>query len=110
MKIKRLEDMVGGWFVGNFEPTAYKSENFEVSFKLHPKGQVWDIHYHTNVTEINLLIRGKMILQGMTLIPGDIFTLEPYEIADPEFLEDTEIVCVKTPSLNDKVSVKIQKC
>jgi len=105
MKIKRIEDMIGGWFVGDFEPTAYKTNQFEVSYKLHPKGQQWDIHYHTDVTEINLLVRGKMILQGTTLTEGDIFTLKPYEIADPEFLEDTEIVCVKTPSVNDKVSV-----
>lgn len=106
MKIKRIENMVGGWFVGNFEPTAFKTDKFEVSYKIHPKGQLWDIHYHTHVTEINLVIRGKMILQGVTLVEGDIFTLEPYEIADPEFLEDTEIICVKTPSINDKISLK----
>lgn len=105
MKILNIEDMVGGWFVGDFEPTAYKTKNFEVSYKLHPKGQEWDIHYHTDVTEINYVIRGNMVLQGKILKTGDIFILEPYEIADPNFLEDTEIICVKTPSINDKVSV-----
>jgi len=105
MKVLNIKDMVGGWFVGNFEPTAYKTEQFEVSYKLHPKGQEWDIHYHTDVTEINYVIRGNMILQGKELNEGDIFILEPYEIADPEFLTDTEIICVKTPSINDKVSV-----
>ena len=105
MKILNIEDMVGGWFVGDFEPTAYKTKDFEVSYKLHPKGQEWDIHYHTDVTEINYVIRGNMVLQGKTLKTGDIFILEPYEIADPNFLEDTEIICVKTPSINDKVSI-----
>lgn len=106
MKIRRIDEMVGGWFVGNFEPTAYKTNQFEVSYKIHPKGQKWDTHYHTHVTEINYLIRGRMILQNTELKTGDIFTLEPFEIADPQFLEDTEIICVKTPSLNDKISVK----
>jgi hypothetical protein len=105
MNIYRIEDMIGGWFVGDFEPTCYKTKDFEVSYKLHPEGQLWDTHYHTDVTEINLLIRGRLILQGKELISGDIFTLQPYEIADPIFLEDTEIVCVKTPSKNDKISV-----
>lgn len=105
MKVLKIKDMVGGWFVGNFEPTAYKTEQFEVSYKLHPKGQEWDIHYHTDVTEINYVIRGNMILQGKELNEGDIFILEPYEIADPEFLIDTEIICVKTPSINDKINV-----
>ena len=108
MKILNIEDMVGGWFVGDFEPTAYKTKDFEVSYKLHPKGQEWDIHYHTDVTEINYVIRGNMVLQGKKLKTGDIFILEPYEIADPNFLEDTEIICVKTPSINDKVSVVLK--
>lgn len=105
MKLSRIEDYVGGWFIGNFSPTAYKTDQFEVSFKIHPKGQKWDIHYHDIVTEINVVVRGNMILQGKELKTGDVFILEPYEIADPEFLEDTEIICVKTPSLNDKISV-----
>lgn len=105
MKILNISDMIGGWFVGNFEPTAHKTDQFEVSYKLHPKGQEWDVHYHTTVTEINYIIRGKMRLQGRELKEGDIFILEPYEIADPEFLIDTEIICVKTPSINDKVIV-----
>ena len=97
--------MKGGWFVGNFEPSMHK-DNFEVSYKVHRKGESWPIHYHTKVKEINLLIRGKMIIQGENLKSGDIFVLEPYEIADPVFLEDCEIVCVKNQSINDKVCVR----
>jgi hypothetical protein len=40
MKVNRIENMKGGWFVGNFEPTAYKTPEFEVSYKVHPKGGV----------------------------------------------------------------------
>ena len=46
-----------------------------------------------------------MIIQGKELTKGDIFILEPYEIADPAFVEETEIVCVKNKSINDKISV-----
>lgn len=105
MKILKLKDMKGGWFVGNFEPTAYKTDLFEVSYKIHPKGENWDHHYHHTVTEINLLINGKMNLQGKELSSGDIFILNPYEIANPIFLEDCYIICVKTPSINDKILV-----
>ena len=49
-----------------------------------------------------------MILQNKVLTSGDIFTLEPFEIADPEFLTDCEIICVKTPSANDKINFKIK--
>lgn len=104
MKIHRLEHMVGGWFIGNFEPTVYKAD-YEVSYKKHQKGEDWGIHYHTTTTEINLLVRGCMTIQNTKLHEGDIFILEPYEIADPIFHDDCEIVCVKTVSINDKVNL-----
>jgi len=106
MKIIKFTDMKGGWFVGNFEPTAYKTDQFEVSYKIHPQGEQWGLHYHEVVKEINLLMHGKMKIQGKELNAGDIFIIEPYEIADPEFIEDCHIICVKTPSVNDKIVVK----
>jgi hypothetical protein len=106
MIIEKLENMTGGWFIGNFFPTAYVTSEFEVGYKLHQKNEKWDIHYHEKIKEINLLIRGEMIIQNTKLKKGDIFILEPYEIADPEFLEDCEIVCVKIPGIKgDKVTL-----
>ena len=102
----RLNDMTKGWFVGDFAPTAYRTSAFEVSYRIHPRGEVWETHYHRQATEINLLISGKMILQGQTLESNDIFILHPFEIADPEFLTDCAIICVKVPSVqNDKFTV-----
>ena len=46
-----------------------------------------------------------MRFQGKILEPNTIFVVEPYEISDPEFLEDCEVVVVKLPSINDKVDV-----
>ena len=108
MKIMKLNDMKQGWFVGDFEPTAYKTKDFEACYRVHPKGEKWDIHYHEHITEINLLVSGKMIMQGKELNTGDIFIVKPYEIADPDFLEDCGIICVKTPSkVGDKVVFKV---
>jgi hypothetical protein len=108
MEVLKLADMKGGWFVGDFEPTAYKTKDFEVSYKVHKKGEQWDYHYHMYITEINLLAWGRMIIQGKELKGGDIFIMKPYEIADPLFLEDCYIVCVKTPSIaGDKVKITV---
>jgi len=106
MQILKLEDMKGGWFIGDFEPTAHKTKDFEVSYKVHKQGEQWDHHYHRCITEINLLASGRMIMHGKELNGGDIFILKPYEVADPIFLQDCYIVCVKTPSIpNDKVII-----
>lgn len=106
MKVFKLEDMKGGWFVGNFSPTCFHSEDFEVCYKEHFKGEKWDTHYHKEGTEINLLIKGKMTIHGKELNSGDVFILNPYEIADPIFLENCKLVIVKTPSVpGDKYTV-----
>lgn len=109
MKVLKLKDMKGGWFCGNFEPTAFKTEAFEASLKVHPKGEKWAHHFHRKVTEINLLVTGNMILQDKELFAGDIFIIEPFEIADPEFLTDCQIVCIKVPGNypKDKVEYEI---
>jgi quercetin dioxygenase-like cupin family protein len=106
MEIFDINKMVGGWFIGNFEPSAYQTDKFEVCYKKHLAGEKWDVHYHKIATEINYLIKGKMTIQDRELKSGDIFILEPNEIADPIFLEDCELVIVKTPSVkNDKYIV-----
>ncbi len=106
MKIFKMSDMVGGWFVGDFFPTAFKTNLFEVCYKTHTKGEQWDRHYHKEATEINYLISGKVKIQNIILSAGDIFVIYPWEISDPEFLEDCEVVIVKTPSvIGDKYIV-----
>jgi quercetin dioxygenase-like cupin family protein len=107
MITSNLKDMFRGWFVGNFEPSIYKTDKFEVGILFHPKGEKWPKHFHKEAVEINVLISGKMILNGEKLLPGNIFLIEKNEIAEPEFLEDCTIVCVKSPSVpGDKYEVK----
>jgi len=110
MKVYKLKDMKDGWFVGNFTPTVYNTSEFEVCYKTHPKGDKCAYHYHKKGTEINLLVRGKMKIQDQILKPGDIFLIPPYEIADPEFIEECEIVVIKTPSnTKDKYVINLKK-
>lgn len=107
MKVYNIDDMVRGWFIGNFEPSVFNTSDVEVGFKTHKKNEQYEMHYQTKVTEINLLIRGKMIMHDKELKARDIFILYPYEISDQQFLEDCEIVCIKLPGItNDKVVVE----
>ena len=107
MKIDKIKDFNGGWFVGNFEPSIFKTNLFEVCYKRHFKDEKWPKHYHKIATEINYLINGSMIIQGVELSKGDIFTIYPNEIADPIFLEDCELIVVKIPSVkNDKYNIE----
>lgn len=101
-----LNDMYRGWFVGNFEPSVYKTKEFEVGYLLHKKGERWDIHYHEHMKEINLLVKGKMILNNKAIKENDIFVIDKNVIAAPIFLEDCYILCIKVPSVvGDKVII-----
>jgi len=94
---------MGGWFIGNFQPAVLNTDEFEVCYKKHHKGEKWDAHYHAKALEINCLISGRMMIQGVELGAGTIFVIKPFEVADPVFLEDCEVLVVKTPSVpNDK--------
>lgn len=99
MKKHRLQDFWRGWIIGNFEPSLVKTDVFEIGVLTHKKGETWPKHYHKIGTEYNVLIQGRMLIQGQELTPNDVFIFEPNEIADPEFLEDCTVICIKMPSL-----------
>ena len=107
MTVLSIDNFEGGWFIGDFDPAVIKTKDFEVCYKKHSQGEVWDIHYHKISTEVNYLIRGEMTINGELLIAGDVFTIYPEEVAEPKFLTDCELIVVKTPSLvNDKYIVE----
>lgn len=101
MKITRLEKSGDrGWFVGCFPGAAHFSNLAEVCYKKEPAGPI-TAHIHTKCTETLLIIKGKAKCQDQIFTDGDIFILEPGELNDIEYLEETEVVCVKTPAGGD---------
>lgn len=106
MKKFRYEDMKKGWFIGDFEPSVVRTKDFEVAFVKHKKDEYWEKHLHKVATEITLVIKGRIKINDAVFSSGDIFVIFPNEIADPTFLEDSEVVIVKIPSdINDKYIV-----
>ena len=106
MKISKLNEMTRGWFIGDFEPSIIRTKAFEVGILTHKKDEDWEEHYHKIASEYNVLLKGKMSINGTLLNEGDIFILEPMETALPVFMEDCVVLCVKVPSvIGDKYLV-----
>jgi mannose-6-phosphate isomerase-like protein (cupin superfamily) len=100
METHRIEDFIGGWFIGNFAPSLLRTEAFEVGWKVHNREEGVEPHIHHIVTEYNLLASGSMTVNGVLLKPGEIFILRPGERVDVEIhSEEVAVVCVKTPSI-----------
>lgn len=107
MKTAKLQDMVKGWFVGNFEPSLYKSGDVEVAVKHYRAGDSEEAHYHKIATEITVIVSGDVRMKGGYYTAGDIVIMEPGDITDFEALTDTTNVVVKLPGVcNDKYIAK----
>ncbi len=97
--------MTRGWFVGNFNPAAYKTADVEVAVQQFPAGYIGELHHHKLATEVTLLLSGKAIMAGEVLTSGDIITLEPCISSRFEAVENCITVVVKTPAVQgDKYS------
>ena len=99
MKTFRLQDMKGGWFVGDFLPTCLKTSDCEVACKHYKKGDAEDTHVHKIATEITLIVEGLVKMNDVTYKSGDIIVLDPGDATDFYALEDTINVVVKVPSV-----------
>lgn len=102
MKTAKLENMVKGWFIGNFEPSLLKTNDVEVAVKTYKKGDYEAKHHHKIATEFTCIIRGKVKMNDIEYGAGDIVVMEPNESTDFECLEDnTTNVVVKLPGANN---------
>jgi len=99
MTFDNIKNFKNGWFIGNFEPSLLKTENFEVAMQFHPKGFIGQKHYHKISTEYNLVVSGKVNICGREMKSGEIFVFLPNEVSESEFLEDTTLIIVRTPSV-----------
>ncbi len=101
MKTARLEDMKKGWFVGNFEPTLYRTTDVEAAVKRYRKGDSEGKHYHKAATEITVVVCGRVRMFGTEYEEGDIIIAEPGDATSFEALEDSVNVVVKIPGVNN---------
>jgi len=103
MKIYNLQNMKLGWFIGQFNPTAFKSEACEVAIKYYKKGDYDKSHYHKIATEITAIVDGKVQMNNIEYNKNDIIVIEPNDLTDFLALSDATTVVVKIPgALNDK--------
>jgi quercetin dioxygenase-like cupin family protein len=103
MQVFRLDHMKGGWFVGQFAPTAFRTSDAEVAVKSYPAGASEGRHHHKVAVELTVVISGRVRMFDREFSTGDIVRVEPGESTGFEAVTDATTVVVKQPSvLNDK--------
>ena len=107
MNKSKLGDMIGGWFIGNFEPSLLKTNDVEVAVKKYKAGDAEEAHYHKVATEYTVILEGKVRMMGIEYNEGEILTISPMESTDFLALTDVTTVVVKVPGAsNDKYITK----
>ena len=101
MKISKLDEMTKGWFIGNFEPSLYKTNDCEVAVKSYKAGEYEDKHFHKIATEFTVIIKGTVKMFGREFSEGDIVVVEPGDSTDFFAVTDVMNLVVKIPGAND---------
>lgn len=99
MEIYKLENMTGGWFIGDFTPVVIPSKDVEVAIKNYKQGDCESKHHHRIATELTVIAVGKARMNEFILNAGDVMVIKPGESTDFEALEDCSTTVVKFPSV-----------
>jgi TPP-dependent 2-oxoacid decarboxylase len=103
MKKYNLTDYIGGWFIGDFDPSIVKTSDFEVSIKKYKSGDSDFKHYHKISEEITVIVSGIAKMNDIIYHENDILLISKNEPTDFHALTDCVTCVVKIPSsLNDK--------
>ena len=97
LNINKLKDFVRGWVVGNFDPSLYKTNDFEFAVQNFKAGDVEGEHYHKIATEITIIVSGRAKMKNQIVETGDVIVIAPNEKTGFEALEDTTTAVVKFP-------------
>jgi len=97
MKYGNLKDMFKGWFIGDFEPTLFATDQFEVAIKRYEEGDSEVKHVHKVATEFTIIVEGEVEMNGIKYVKDDIIIIEPNEYTDFHCLTDVVTTVVKVP-------------
>lgn len=99
MKKYRLENFTRGWVIGDFEPSIFKTKDFELNISFTEKGHIGAKHIHKIADEIVFISSGKFKLGEEIFCTGDIVYISSGEFSGFECLESGNTTTIKTCSV-----------
>lgn len=99
MKTFKLFEFTRGWICGNFNPTIFRSTNYEVGIKYYKSGDFENSHYHKESDELTVIVDGSVKMNNIIYNKGDIILIEKNEYTDFESLTDSITVVIRNNSV-----------
>lgn len=104
MKHFNLNNMVRGWFVGDINPSVYRTKDCEVAIKRYKAGEYEKAHRHDQAEEVTVIVSGEVLMNGIKYIQDDIVLIEKGEYTDFQCLTDVVTCVFKSKSVpGDKI-------
>jgi hypothetical protein len=106
MELFDLKNMIKGWFIGNFEPTTFKTDLFEIAIKKYKAGDEEKEHFHKIAKEFTIIISGIVSFNNIEYFEDDIVIIEQNEKVKFKSITDSKTLVIKIPSsINDKYEI-----
>lgn len=103
MILGKVADYTRGWFIGDFEPSLVRVQQFETCYKSFKAGDKELPAVQVVATELTLVVHGEAMINGTVLKEGDLCLVLPGESSDFFALTDCKVIGIKFPSVaNDK--------
>ncbi len=96
-----LEDMFKGWFIGNFEPSLFKTNDVEIGVKKYKAGDYENAHVHKIATEFTVIVSGEVEMNGVVYKENEIIKIVPDVVTNFKAITDVITVVVKLPGANN---------
>lgn len=97
MQLFNWNNFKAGWFIGNFSPTIYFTDDVEVCVKRYKAGDYDAKHYHKMADEITMVIEGTVEMNGLRYTKDDILWIKKEEATDFRAVTDAVTCVVKIP-------------
>lgn len=97
MKHFQEKNMKFGYVIGNFDPSAIKTDCVEIAFKTMTKGTLDAGYYRKVDKEFLIILDGKLEVDKKIYGKGDIFVFDIGEIINLFAVDDTRIMIAKFP-------------
>lgn len=85
--------------MGNFEPSLFVTDQFEICVKFYKSGDHEASHHHKIATEYTVIHSGKFRANNEILVAWDIMVAHPWDSVAFECLEDGSNTVVKVPCI-----------
>ena len=94
MKKTSFAKMQGGWFLGNFKPSAYKTNSGEVAIKKYVQGYVESSYCHENAATIYVILSGEIRFNGVVCKKDDVIHYGYGEVISIKALSNAIVMLV----------------